>query len=569
MEVVNNYLEYRKNKPQYKDWKKAQDEKEAKRLAYIEKNGLTEEQKQYDIKRAKAVLSAVDIMDEYSQTRAEDTETALEPIAKSFAQLASILGFGVGALLLFLSPVRGFAKSVASKFKISDFTLEFAIPTVCSVISASFAGLLCSVWSAKKEVEASRVGRHEAMHKELACANHFAVLTDEQEKQRDEIAKTIKIDKKEAKSAISNTRGFNSFAKAAKLLFVKDEDYEKSKSEFEEKVAKDKLNFETVQLNEKQLEDAKMDQQLISNVVEKIDIASQDYAENIELATGVLNTIAVGSGGLVGFISSKIIKNINFKNQTLKAFLPQGIFLATTVALSLIGLKLQKQGSRVARYKVKQDFLNNPEKLFYVDDEKAKNEDGSKFKSENKKVNIFKFLFQAIKDNKGYEQHLKSNNVEIKQKRKALEQIKLTDEQQKRAEQLQNNVFKVFDRVDDNSQKYSESTEMLGEALQLGVGMLFSIFLMFRVGKMVNKSLDSASSLGETLKIALPVALPAILINMLTTREQKNASRVADLLALKQLEDVRNFADYSQTKENAPVQQVTDKPQNINKYISA
>ena len=249
--------------------------------------------------------------------------------------------------------------------------------------------------------------------------------------------------------------------------------------------------------------------------------------------------------------------------------MPQGIFLATTVALSLIGLKLQKQGSRVARYKVKQDFLNNPEKLFYVDDEKAKNEDGSKFKSENKKVNIFKFLFQAIKDNKGYEQHLKSNNVEIKQKRKALEQIKLTDEQQKRAEQLQNNVFKVFDRVDDNSQKYSESTEMHGEALQLGVGMLFSIFLMFRVGKMVNKSLDTASSLGETLKIALPVALPAILINMLTTREQKNASRVADLLALKQLEDVRNFADYSQTKENVPVQQVTDKPQNINKYISA
>ena len=89
-------------------------------------------------------------MDEYSQTRAEDTETAVEPIVSTFVQLGSILGLGAGALLLFIPSVRGFVKNVASKFKISDFTTEFAVPALCSIVSACFAGLLSSLWSTKK-----------------------------------------------------------------------------------------------------------------------------------------------------------------------------------------------------------------------------------------------------------------------------------------------------------------------------------------------------------------------------------------------------------------------------------
>ena len=49
--------------------------------------------------------------------------------------------------------------------------------------------------------------------------------------------------------------------------------------------------------------------------------------------------------------------------------------------------------------------------------------------------------------------------------------------------------------------------------------------------------------------------VPIILANAFITKEQKNASRVADMLALKELEDVRNFVDYSennQTKETTP-----------------
>ena len=91
METVNNYLEYRSHKGEYENWEKEKNTQEAKRIAYIKRNGIDERQKQEDIARAKAVLNAVDVMDEYSQTRAEDTEMAIQQIAGIVTQVASTL----------------------------------------------------------------------------------------------------------------------------------------------------------------------------------------------------------------------------------------------------------------------------------------------------------------------------------------------------------------------------------------------------------------------------------------------------------------------------------------------
>ena len=104
MEALNSYLDYRKNKPDYDPWKNSQEEKESKRLAYISKNGISEEEKQENIKRAKAVLNAVDIMDEYSQTRAEDTETAMQPVINMTAQAVSTGSMALGGLALLIKP---------------------------------------------------------------------------------------------------------------------------------------------------------------------------------------------------------------------------------------------------------------------------------------------------------------------------------------------------------------------------------------------------------------------------------------------------------------------------------
>lgn len=555
MEALTNYIDYRKNKPSYKSWKNAQDEKEAKRLAYIEKYGISEEQKQNDIKRAKAVLNAIDIMDEYSQSRAEETEMLTQPVISTIASISSSIGFGLGCLLMLNKKTGKILDTISKQKNIEKNTLGMGVATAIGVILSMPAMFGAYVWGTKKEIEASRIGRHEAMNKDLASIKQFAVLNDEQETKRDEISKTIKIEEKDAKKAIAHVGGLRSLLNSIKNLVAKNKEYEKSKEEFNKKLQNDKAKFDTVEVSEKDLLEAKKDQQLIANVVEKIDIASQDYAENIELATSTISTLAIGSGGLLGFITNKIVKNINFKNPNIKKALPFGIGIAATCALSLIGVKLQKDGSRVARFKVKQDFLNNPEKLYYVDDEKAKNEDGSKHKSTQKVLNIFKFIPQALKDHKEYKQYIKENNIKEKQKRLAQEQIELTPEQEKRAKQLQNNVFKTFNAVDDKSQKYSESTELVGEAALSIVSLFASIIPIATITKSL-KNINSETPIFKRAGISgIATFIPIVLANVFITKEQKNASRVADMLALKELEDVRNYVDYSdnnQTKETIP-----------------
>ena len=555
MEALTNYIDYRKNKPSYKSWKNAQDEKEAKRLAYIEKYGISEEQKQNDIKRAKAVLNAVDIMDEYSQSRAEETEMLTQPVISTIASISSSIGFGLGCLLMLNKKTGKILDTISKQKNIEKNTLGMGVATAIGVILSMPAMFGAYVWGTKKEIEASRIGRHEAMNKDLASIKQFAVLNDEQETKRDEISQTIKIEEKDAKKAIAHVGGLRSLLNSIKNLVAKNKEYEKSKEEFNKKLQNDKAKFDTVEVSEKDLLEAKKDQQLIANVVEKIDIASQDYAENIELATSTISTLAIGSGGLLGFITNKIVKNINFKNPNIKKALPFGIGIAATCALSLIGVKLQKDGSRVARFKVKQDFLNNPEKLYYVDDEKAKNEDGSKHKSTQKVLNIFKFIPQALKDHKEYKQYIKENNIKEKQKRLAQEQIELTPEQEKRAKQLQNNVFKTFNAVDDKSQKYSESTELVGEAALSIVSLFASIIPIATITKSL-KNINSETPIFKRAGISgIATFIPIVLANVFITKEQKNASRVADMLALKELEDVRNYVDYSeniQTKDTTP-----------------
>ena len=162
----------------------------------------------------------------------------------------------------------------------------------------------------------------------------------------------------------------------------------------------DKELFDKVKLTDKEIEEAKKDKQLIQNVVEKIDIASQDYAEDVELATGAITTAAFAGGFLSGFITNKILSKIpgSLQKHSKSISILVGVILA--LGSSIYCTKVQKQASRVGRFKVKQDFMNNPEKLLYVDDDKITDEDGTKYLNTNKKPGFFKFICQIFKENK-------------------------------------------------------------------------------------------------------------------------------------------------------------------------
>ena len=556
MEILSNYKNYRQYLPEYSNWADKQDLENAKRLEYLKRN--PDKMNEGDIQRGKNLLHAIDVMDEYSQANAEDTEVATQMATGQVVGLVTTAGIALASPLLFMKKFKGLIERVSKKNVALGMILG-ATPTIVGLLLGTIASFPAIILSTKAKVGASRRGRFEAMSKDLSNPAIFAVLTPEQKKKVDELAKGIEIEDKE-KKRLEKKKGMNfnpveSF-RTLKNLYKGNDDYKKAKADFDAKLKADEAMFDN-QLSEIQIKEAKRDQQILANMVRKIDIASQDYAENAEMATNTITTLALGTGGLVGWISNKLMKSLKVSGGVFAKIIPWAVGLTVPLTLGIYAAKIQKQASRIARYKTKQEMMNNPAELVYVDDKETEKMADVKAPEKAKRPNIFKFFVQLMKDNKEYQNYVKTESVEQLKRHKALEQIELTEEQLQNAKTLQKNVFKTFNKVDEKSQSYSESVEAMGQLVMQGASTVGSLGAMgvsyaMLAKELAKPSFGTESLLKITTKTLTPFVfcmLPLILIDIYTTKAQKKASRVADMLALKELEDYRHYADYSQKVE--------------------
>ena len=96
--------------------------------------------------------------------------------------------------------------------------------------------------------------------------------------------------------------------------------------------------------------------------------------------------------------------------------------------------------------------------------------------------------------------------------------------------------------------------EALGQSIQVPIVELLTIIGVGIGMKFLVKGLQSKNTTEQItgwikyLMTALGFTLPSIGINAYITKEQKKASRVANMLAINEMQDYRNFADYSRFK---------------------
>ncbi len=543
MSIFGDYKSYKKYAPQYSEWKNARNLAEAKRQEYLRQNPTAINQD--DIKKSKALLRAIDVMDEYSQKKAENTEVATESIIGNVATFAMVIGGGIG----YLFKNNKALLKLCSKFVKN----KEALPEIAKLVSATIGGLLgltaasfpLYAWAAKAETKASRKGRFEAMRKELNDPKTFVTLTPEQEIQLEKNLAVLK-GQKEVKNPF---KGFKESWNTVKDMVVDSKEYLQQKNDFEISLIKDEKHFDK-KLNPEEIEDAKRDQQLLTKLVEKIDIASQDYAENAELATSALITTTFGFSALFTALYEKLAQALKWQ----KSAAPAGLGGLLMLGATIWGAKVQKEASRVGRFKAKQELMNNPERLVYVPDEKTG--EIKDVQISNEKKGFFKFMKEAWKNSKEYDKWKKNEGAVEKKLSEALKNIEITDEQLKDAKRLQYNTFKTFNKVDEKSQKYAESIEALGQSIQVPITELLSIIgigvgMKFLVKGMKSKiHAEKISGYIKYFMTALGFTLPSVLINAYITKEQKKASRVANMLAINEMQDYRNFADYSRFKQN-------------------
>ena len=244
---------------------------EAKRKQYILQNSDAISAK--DIQKNKALLRAIDIMDEFSQKRAEDMEVATESVISMGTNLAGLIGgaIGIGTLI---------AKKGLKYFDKHAQDLAFGGPLLVALyigsgIASAIAGIPLFSWGAKQEIEASRRGRFEAMRGDLNNAKTFALLTEEQERELNEKLANTPVKRKTFREMIKSSKGLD----VIRGLTAGKEEYIAQHMAFDDKLQEDLIHFDQ-KLSDKEIDNAKRDQQLLTNIIEKIDIASQDYAEN-------------------------------------------------------------------------------------------------------------------------------------------------------------------------------------------------------------------------------------------------------------------------------------------------
>ena len=543
MSMFGDYKSYKLYAPQYAEWKSARDLAETKRKTYLKQN--PNEIKTQDIQTSKTILRAIDIMDEYSQKRAEDMEVAAESVVSMGLEVALIIGAGIGFLTTRLKPFQKLIEKYAKDNKKMQNIMAYTAMGIGGIIG-SVAAFPLYAWAAKAEVKASRKGRFEAMRKELNDTKTFAVLTPEQEQEVNKNLKTLGL-QKEVKNPF---KGIKESWETIKEMTTDSPEYLRQRMVFEQRLNSDIQHFNE-ELSPEEIENAKKNQQLLTKLVEKIDIASQDYAENAELATSTLITLAVGFGSLFTLGYEKLAQKFKWKQSSI----PAGIGLLGMLGASIMSASIQKQAARVGRFKAKQELVKNPEQLVYVSDEKTGKITDIEVKPQEK-LGMFKFLKEAWKNNKEFEKWKETEGAKEKNITKALSNIELSEEQMKEARRLQHNTFKTFNKVDEKSQKYAESIEAIGQSIQYplslvfsGIGMIFGIkHLEKALAQMDKQKVDKAFVTNAYMKYIAVIflsTLPSILINAYITKEQKKASRVANMLAINEMQDYKHFADWN------------------------
>ena len=83
-----------------------------------------------DIQRGKILLRAIDIMDEYSQKKAENMEAATEPMIEMGLELASFAGLGLGAFAGSFKPIGQFFARFANFC--AKIHIKIKIQTYCT-----------------------------------------------------------------------------------------------------------------------------------------------------------------------------------------------------------------------------------------------------------------------------------------------------------------------------------------------------------------------------------------------------------------------------------------------------
>ena len=164
-------------------------------------------------------------------------------------------------------------------------------------------------------------------------------------------------------------------------------------------------------------------------------------------------------------IFTAVMAHKNLNNKILGLF--AGVISAIPAAL--IALNLQKSSARAGRFTAKRELEKDPKNFIGFTDEEynqVKDIKGHKktFGEQFKEYALF--IPTVLKQYWAYNKYKRNEFKDHQLLTEQLQKMDVTDEQMRDAKNLQRKLFNTFEKVDDNSQVYSESMEAATEIMQ-------------------------------------------------------------------------------------------------------
>lgn len=555
MEFFDSIQQVKSNWEPYKNWKAQQDDKEFQREQLYKRINSSNNELEKASQYGRTLIESINIMDQYATDKAQDVEMASQ-LALSLGMEALMgVSYGIGSIIERIPRVKKYLAKVSKNSPVAQTVITLVKLMALPMIGAPFLIAKCASY----EKEAARTARYQAREEKLKDPKNFVVYNDEQIKKAKGIAKTLPEPKEKKRNELNLITNYDESIKSLKSIFKDHKDYLKWKEKYL-KAEKNKKEFlDKLIVSPDELQEAKNDQSNLLRTVKKIEINSQNYQSNAEMALNVIQGFDIFVGPIIGGIASGTIallkkaKIISAKSKyadVIQILAPVITPILLIVATASYAAKIQKEVARIGRFKAKQELLNDPHNFINYSDEQLDSVKDLKAPVEPKKnltekvKDNIKFFFQLKKDYEEYQKYQKTTYKEEQKLQEALKDIEVTDKQLEKAKLLQKNTFKTFEKIDEMSQRYVADVEaaanMGTNALVSGTNMLSQVAFAY----LLTKQTTNTSNLNNIAKSFYPLLAPIavkIPAEITSINIQKEACKIGIMKAMQDLDDPRYF----------------------------
>lgn len=542
--ILAYYTKYLQSVPDYKKWEKDSEQKPK-----------TQQLPDFKLQqKAKTIAEPLLLVDKYEHTKAEDSETFFQTLN---IELMSIAGV-ISALPVTVTKLIPFLEKRADKNSIAKTSAEllkkYSAKTIGNkniplskalTVAATVAAGLFYAKGIRKSMNSQlgmiRKASFDASQNIINDPKLFAVLNSEQEQQLQELLPATKKKNNAVAEQIKDKLNIGSSFEAVGEYKKTQKKYSEQKREYNKKI-ENKSN-KNVPLSSSAKLEAEENKLLLQSMLKNVEHDVLEPLRKVETIANIAYASLFTGGLLEYLISDKIVDIMGIKNKAVKAAAKVGVPLVSYMLLNKNISDIENKVILATKYKHLKKFVENPNEINA---------------SENKKQSLPQFIKEVIQDTKDYNKFSETELPLLEEKLNAKKKLKFSQAQLEEAKLLQENTAMAINKHRENVFGQTVGIKSLAETI-LGPLDIVVTAVGAKLGHTLAKKNPKLKGLFMGIG-AVAAFIPAAVVEAILTKQQKLAEKTAAMLAIKETDNTRLFANIPDEKYNLDFEK-TKKPE--------